>query len=61
MLTGIFSTLLITETKQKSLEELSNETQDGFIEGMWSTIVSRRRPIHSCAIGVVAEQAAGKV
>jgi len=33
MLTGIFSTLLLKETKQKSLEELSNENQDGFIDG----------------------------
>jgi len=33
MLTGIFSTLLIPETKGKSLEELSNETQDGFVKG----------------------------
>ena len=33
MLTGIFSTLLIKETKLQSLEELSNEKQDGFIEG----------------------------
>ncbi|KAG6819337.1 hypothetical protein H0H93_012782 [Arthromyces matolae] len=33
MLTGIFSTLLIPETKGLSLEELSNEDQDGFIKG----------------------------
>ncbi|KAI9000665.1 phosphate transporter [Trametes punicea] len=33
MLTGVFSTLLIKETKQQSLEELSNEKQEGFIEG----------------------------
>lgn len=33
MLTGIFSTLLIPETKQKTLEELSNEDQDGFVKG----------------------------
>ncbi len=31
MLTGIFSTLLLPETKGKSLEELSNEDQDHFI------------------------------
>ncbi|CAK5267263.1 unnamed protein product [Mycena citricolor] len=31
MLTGIFSTLLIPETKGKTLEELSNENQDGFV------------------------------
>jgi len=34
MLTGIFSTLLLPETKQKTLEELSNEDQDGFIDGV---------------------------
>ncbi|KAI0648947.1 phosphate transporter [Trametes meyenii] len=34
MLTGIFSTLLITETNQKTLEDISNEKQDGFIEGV---------------------------
>ncbi|KAI0783636.1 phosphate transporter [Abortiporus biennis] len=33
MLTGIFSTILIPETKQKTLEELSNENQEGFIAG----------------------------
>lgn len=33
MLTGIFSTLLIKETKMQSLEELSNENQEGFIDG----------------------------
>ena len=32
MLTGIFSTLLIPETKGKSLEELSGEDQDNFIK-----------------------------
>ncbi|KAJ7352612.1 phosphate permease [Mycena albidolilacea] len=31
MLTGIFSTLLLPETKQQSLEELSNENQEGFV------------------------------
>ncbi|TFK75147.1 phosphate permease [Pluteus cervinus] len=31
MLTGIFSTLLIPETKQRSLEDLSNEDQHGFV------------------------------
>ena len=33
MLTGIFSTLLIPETKGKSLEELSGEDQEGFVRG----------------------------
>jgi PHS family inorganic phosphate transporter-like MFS transporter len=31
MLTGVFSTLLLPETKNKSLEELSNEDQDQFV------------------------------
>ena len=34
MLTGIFSTLLLPETKQQSLEELSNENQEGFVRGV---------------------------
>ena len=34
MLTGIFSTLLIPETKGKTLEDLSNEEQEGFVKGM---------------------------
>jgi PHS family inorganic phosphate transporter-like MFS transporter len=33
MLTGIFSTLLLPETKGQSLEELSNENQEGFLRG----------------------------
>ncbi|KAJ7773060.1 inorganic phosphate transporter [Mycena metata] len=33
MLTGVFSTLLLPETKQLSLEELSNEKQEGFLRG----------------------------
>jgi len=33
MLTGIFSTLLIPETKGKSLEELSGEDQENFVRG----------------------------
>ncbi len=33
MLTGIFSTLVLKEGKQLTLEELSNEEQDAFIEG----------------------------
>lgn len=33
MLTGIFSTLLLPETKNKTLEELSNEEQEGFVRG----------------------------
>jgi len=34
MLTGIFSTLLLPETKQRTLEELSNEDQEGFVGGL---------------------------
>jgi len=34
MFTGIFSTLLLPETKQKTLEELSNENQQGFVSGI---------------------------
>jgi len=33
MLTGIFSTLLLPETKGRTLEDLSNEDQDGFVQG----------------------------
>ncbi|KAG7451030.1 phosphate transporter [Guyanagaster necrorhizus] len=33
MLTGIFSTLLLPETKNRTLEELSNEDQEGFVRG----------------------------
>jgi len=41
MLTGVFSTLLIPETKQKSLEELSYENQEGFIKGVTKEIETR--------------------
>ena len=34
MLTGIFSTLLIPETKGRTLEDISNESQEGFIQGV---------------------------
>ena len=34
MLTGIFSTLLLPETKNRTLEDLSNEDQEGFIHGL---------------------------
>lgn len=34
MLTGVFSTLLIPETKQRSLEDISNEEQEGYIQGV---------------------------
>jgi MFS transporter, PHS family, inorganic phosphate transporter len=35
MMTGIFSTLLLPETMGRTLEELSNEDQDGFVQGMY--------------------------
>ncbi|KAG2071755.1 phosphate transporter [Suillus decipiens] len=34
MFTGIFSTLLIPETKRRSLEDISNEEQEGYIQGV---------------------------
>ncbi|KAF8265016.1 phosphate transporter [Lactarius quietus] len=34
MLTGILSTLLLPETKGRTLEDLSNEDQDGFVQGV---------------------------
>ncbi|KLO07465.1 phosphate permease [Schizopora paradoxa] len=34
MVTGVFSTLLIPETKNRTLEDLSNESQEGFVEGV---------------------------
>jgi len=39
MMTGIFSTLLIPETKGLTLEELSNERQEGFIRGVRAPVV----------------------
>jgi len=41
MLTGIFSTLLLPETKLLTLEELSNEDQEGFIHGVAQTVEVR--------------------
>ena len=43
MLTGCFSTLLIKETKQQSLEDLSNEKQEGFIEREYRYSSARSR------------------
>ncbi|GLB40549.1 putative phosphate transporter [Lyophyllum shimeji] len=34
MLTGIFSTLLLPETMNRTLEDLSNEDQEGFVKGL---------------------------
>ena len=36
MLTGILSTLMLKEGKQMTLEDLSNEAQDEFIDGEFS-------------------------
>ena len=33
MMTGVFSTLLIPETNQRTLEDLSNEDQEVYITG----------------------------
>jgi PHS family inorganic phosphate transporter-like MFS transporter len=37
MLTGVFSTLLIPETKGRTLEDLSNENQETFVQGVKHT------------------------
>ncbi|OBZ72696.1 Inorganic phosphate transporter PHO84 [Grifola frondosa] len=56
MLTGIFSTLLIKETNQKSLEDLSNERQEGFIEGTRPpSSVSARTAADRARAGPVAQ------
>ena len=51
MLTGILSTIVLKEGKQMTLEELSNEDQDGFIDGefRFSSMTSslKRYDIHS--------------
>lgn len=33
MLTGLLVTFLLPETKGKTLEDLSNEAQEGFVQG----------------------------
>jgi PHS family inorganic phosphate transporter-like MFS transporter len=38
MLTGIFSTLLLPETKGRTLEDLSNENQEGFVRAPRATL-----------------------
>ncbi|KDQ57017.1 hypothetical protein JAAARDRAFT_157055 [Jaapia argillacea MUCL 33604] len=47
MLTGIFSTLLLPETKGRSLEELSNEDQEGFIGG----VAGQSEPKNEVSVG----------
>jgi len=41
MLTGIFSTLLLPETKGRTLEDLSGEDQDGFVKGVAKSEVKK--------------------
>lgn len=41
MITGIFSTLLLPETMGRSLEDLSNENQSGFIQGVTQPVEVR--------------------
>jgi len=41
MLTGIFSTLLLPETKGRTLEELSGEDQEGFVKGVAKSEVKK--------------------
>jgi PHS family inorganic phosphate transporter-like MFS transporter len=41
MLTGIFSTLLLPETKGRTLEELSNEDQQDFVKGVAKSEVKK--------------------
>ena len=41
MLTGIFSTLLLPETKGRTLEELSGEDQDDFVKGIAKSEVKK--------------------
>lgn len=43
MLTGALATLVLKEGKQRTLEDLSNEKQEGFIEG--SRMLRRATPV----------------
>ena len=47
MLTGVFSTMLIPETSHKSLEVISNESQDDFIQGMFCGLSGMVRSLSS--------------
>ncbi len=47
MLTGIFSTLLIPETMGRTLEEMSNERQEGFIRGVKAPVIDQAGLIES--------------
>lgn len=44
MFTGILSSLLLPETKQRSLEDISNESQENFIQGIAGAI--ELGPVH---------------
>jgi len=47
MFTGIFSTLLIPETMGRTLEEMSNERQEGFIRGVKAPVIDQAGLIES--------------
>lgn len=42
MISGVFSTMLLPETRGRSLEDLSNEDQEGFIRPAPVTVSGRR-------------------
>lgn len=44
MFSGILSTLLVPETKQRTLEDISNESQENFIQGIAGAI--ELGPVH---------------
>jgi hypothetical protein len=54
MLTGIFSTLLLPETKGRSLEDLSNENQEGFLKGKLTMISYIPDILFKWTLGVAA-------
>lgn len=54
MLTGIFSTLLLPETKGRTLEDLSNEEQDGFVTGISDLRFDHSDP-NLCGSGIAAK------
>ncbi len=45
MLTGVLSTMLIPETSQKSLEVISNESQEEFIQGRFGGLQLMTGPL----------------
>lgn len=52
MLTGVFSTLLVPETKGISLEELSRENQEGFMQRAYSAFLQDSTIYPSCLIDI---------